>query len=145
MEISLATRSVFPPCYPVISAAWPSWVISQPLWWLSLSNWILSKALGTSQGGFFLSANSFSLTYLHNPPFPTFICLLFSNFCSLSMCKECHIPAPRTLCSTLLFFSAKCWSSFAMRTDSCQAKAAALTALEVESRKYNPGNMSTKQ
>lgn len=32
-----------------------------------------------------------------------------------------------------------------MRTNSCQAKAAALSALEEESRKYNPGNMSTKQ
>lgn len=32
-----------------------------------------------------------------------------------------------------------------MRTDSCQVKAAAPSALEEESRKYNLGNMSTKQ
>lgn len=53
---------------PIISAAWPSRVRSRPLWWLSLSDWILSKALGTSQGGchlyFFLKVLSPWLSFI---------------------------------------------------------------------------------
>lgn len=84
----------FSTLFPIISAAWPSRVRSQPLWWLSLSYWILSKALGTSQGGchLFLSTNSFSLTPFIFPH--TFQHL--SAFCfQISLCSLHHASASR--------------------------------------------------
>lgn len=127
---------------PIISAAWPSRVRSRSLWWLSLSDRILSKALGTSQGGchlyFFLKVLSPWLSpFQHLPAF---------SF-QIPLCNVHQPSAPRAPPhpSIFLSLSAKRWCSFAMRTNSCQAKAAAPSALEEESRKYNPGNMSTKQ
>lgn len=80
MEIS-CHKVCFSMLLPVISAAWPSRVRSRPLWWLSLSNWILSKALGTSQGGchlyFFLKVPSPWLSFIF--PLSASICFQFSN------------------------------------------------------------------
>lgn len=43
---SLLPQGLFPMFLPHHSAARLSWVTSQPLWWPSLSKWILSKAVG---------------------------------------------------------------------------------------------------